>query len=73
MKKMEKTWNNIKYDALIDKHNWEGINYPSEKYWEIHPAYVSNYNSNVGKQIILLIIPNGEGWHYIAYKSYLHY
>ena len=33
---------------------------------KIYPAYFSKYNSNCEKQIILLIIPDGEGWHYFA-------
>ena len=32
----------------------------------MHPAYVSKHNSHCEKQAILLIIPNGEGWHYLA-------
>ena len=31
-----------------------------------HPAFVSKHNSNFEKQAILLVIPNGEGWHYLA-------
>ena len=31
-----------------------------------HPAFVSKHNSNCEKQAILLVIPNGEGWHYLA-------
>ena len=34
-----------------------------------HPAYVSKHNSNCEKQAILLIIPNGEGSHYLAVKK----
>ena len=33
---------------------------------KIHPAYVSKRNSNCEKQVILLMIPNGEAWHYLA-------
>ena len=29
----------------------------------------SNYNSNREKQVIFLMIPNGEGWHYLAVKK----
>ena len=36
----------------------------------ISPAYTSKCNSNHEKQIILLILPNGEGWHYIAVKEW---
>ena len=30
---------------------------------------VSKHNSNLEKQTILLMIPNGEGWHYLAVKK----
>ena len=30
------------------------------------PAYISKYNSTHEKQIILLMIPNEKGWHYVA-------
>ena len=33
---------------------------------KIYPAYVSKHNSNRKKQVIILMIPNGEGWHYLA-------
>ena len=47
---------------------------------KIYPAYVSKHNSNREKQVILLMIPNGEGggceakskgqrWHYLAIKK----
>ena len=29
----------------------------------------SNYNSNREKQVIFLMITNGEGWHYLAVKK----
>ena len=37
----------------------------------IYPAYVWKHNSDCEKQVILLMIPNGEGqwWHYIAVKK----
>ena len=31
----------------------------------IYPAYVSKHNPNHERQVILLIITNGEGWHFI--------
>ena len=34
-----------------------------------YPAYVSKHNSNSDKQVILLMIPYGEGWHYLAVKT----
>ena len=35
----------------------------------IYAAYVSKYNSNREKQVILLMISNGEKWHYLAVKE----
>ena len=40
---------------------------------EIYPVYVSKHNSNREKQFVLLMIPNGEVWHYLAVKNYHHY
>ena len=76
---------------FINKYNWEGINFPSEKDdWKkieknnvaialsvlyakkekICPAYVSKYNSNCEKQVIFLMISNGEKlWHYLPVKK----
>ena len=34
-----------------------------------NPAYVSKYKSNREKQVILLMIPNEEKWHYLAAKK----
>ena len=33
---------------------------------KINPAYVSKQSSNREKQVILLIIPNREEWHFLA-------
>ena len=64
-----------KIKPFINKHNWEGINFLSEKYdWKkleknnvlnakkgkIYSAYVSKHNSNLEKQVILLMIPSKE-------------
>ena len=35
----------------------------------IYPAYVSKHNSNREKQVILLMIPNGMGLHYLPVKK----
>ena len=43
----------------INKYKWERINFPLEK--DDYSAYVSKQNSNCEKQVILLMIPNGEG------------
>ena len=83
-----------KIKLFINKYNWEGINFLSEKDdWKqfeknnvaiglnvlyakkekIYPAYVSKYNSNCEKQVILLMTSNGEKWHYFAVKNYWYY
>ena len=36
---------------------------------KIYPAYVSKHNSNSEKQVILLMIPDREEWHYLAVKK----
>ena len=36
---------------------------------EICCTYVSKYNSNREKQVIVLMIPDGERWHYLAVKK----
>ena len=38
-----------------------------------HPVYLSKHNSNRETQTILLMIPNGKGWHCLAVKNYKHY
>ena len=40
---------------------------------KIYAACVSKHNSNSEKQVILLMILNGEGCHYLAVKNYQHY
>ena len=35
----------------------------------ICPAYVSKHNSNPENQLILLMIPNAEGWPYLEVKK----
>ena len=36
---------------------------------DIFPAYVSKHNLSCEKQAILLLIPNTEGWEYLAAKK----
>ena len=36
---------------------------------KIYIAYVSKHNSNCEKQVILLMIPHGKEWHYLALKK----
>ena len=40
---------------------------------KIYPDYISKHNSNREKQVIRLMIRNGEKCHYLAVKNYLHY
>ena len=35
----------------------------------IYPAYISKHNSICEKQVVLLMIPNVEGWHYLPVKK----
>ena len=44
-----------------------------DKNKKIYPAYVLKQNSKREKQVIVLMIPNGEGWHYLPVKNYLNY
>ena len=36
---------------------------------DIYPTYISKHNSNREKQIIPLMIPNADEWHYLAVKK----
>ena len=35
----------------------------------MYPAYLLKHNSNLKKQVILLMISNGEGWHYLVVQQ----
>ena len=35
---------------------------------KLYPSYVSKHNSDLERQVILLMIPNREEWHYLAVK-----
>ena len=39
----------------------------------MYPAYVLKHILNRKKQVILLMISNGEGWYHITVKNYQHY
>ena len=41
-----------------------------EKEKETCPAYISKYNSNLEKQIVLSAIPNANDRHYLAIKEF---
>ena len=59
MKKLESNNKSIALDILYLPHNTEKIRH----------AYKSKYNLNRENQLILLIITDGEKWHYLAVKS----
>ena len=40
---------------------------------KIYPAYVSKHNLIREKQFIILLVPNGKEWRYLAVKNYEHY
>ena len=80
-----------KVKPFINKYNWKGINFPSEKDDQkkfeeknlkialnvlyakkticIYSTYVSKHNPNCEKQVIILMIPSGDGQHYLAVKQ----
>ena len=36
-------------------------------------CYIPKHNLNLESKIIFLMIPNGEGWRYVAVKKHQHY
>ena len=44
------------------------LNILNAKKEKVYLVYVSKHNSNGEKQVILLMIPNGKRWHYLAVK-----
>ena len=37
-----------------------------DKKEKIYPAYISKHNLKCKKEVIILMIPNGERWNYLA-------
>ena len=73
-------WERISYPS--EKDDWKkfegnnlaiALNVLYVKNKKICPAFVSKDNLNREKQVIFLMIPNREGWHYLAVKNYEHY
>ena len=69
-------WERINF--LSQKNDWRkleknsvtvALNVLYAKKEKIYPAYVSGHNSDRKKQVILLMIPNVEKWHYLALKK----
>ena len=72
-----------KNKPFTHKYNWEGINYFTKNFEKnnltiaLNMLYVKKWiyvlTKVREKQVILPMIPNGEGWHYLVVKNYLHY
>ena len=45
------------------------LNISYAKRERIYPVQVSKHDSNCEKQVILLMTPNGERWHYLEVKK----
>ena len=68
-------WEEINFSS--EKDDWKkfgktnvtiALNVLCAKNEKVHPAYVLKHYSNREKQVLLLMIANGEGWHYLAVK-----
>ena len=74
-------WEGIHFPSVKDdwkkteKNNFKiALNILYAEKEKIYPAYVSKHNSSRQKQVIILMIPNGEKlWHYLTVKNYQHY
>ena len=54
----------------IEKNNRAiGLNVLYAKKEKKFSVFVSKHNSNCKKQVFLLVIPSGEGWHNITLKT----
>ena len=38
---------------------------------KIYPSYISKHTSNRERQVVLLLIANGKGWHYLGWSALL--
>ena len=65
-----KNWNKFEKNNKTIALN---ILYVSHNTVEIRHAYNSKYNLERENQVILLMITDGEKWHYLAVKTSLHY
>ena len=56
--------------CTISKNNKTiGLSVLYAKKKKINHAYVSTNNLNCEKQVRLVMIPNGKGWHYLSVKK----
>ena len=61
-------WKNFEKNSLTIAFN---ILYAEKE--KLYPVYLSKHNSNRKKQVIILTIPNGEGWYYLVVKNRQRY
>ena len=78
MKPFINKYNLEKVNFPSEKDDWKkfeknnvtiALNVLYAKKGKTYPAYVSKHNSNCEKQVIIFMIPNGEGWYYLAVKK----
>ena len=69
-------WKGINYTSGKDDRKKSENNNPTiainvwyAKNEKMYPNYVSKHNLKSKKQVVLLMIPNGKGWHYLAEKK----
>ena len=56
--------------TILKKPSLIGVNVSYVTKMNIYPAYISKHILNFEKQIILLMVPHGEGWHCLALKKW---
>ena len=61
----KKDWNKFELNNNTIAFNVLFIPYNTK---QIRPAYISKYNSNTEKQVILLMITGNKKWHYLFVK-----
>ena len=53
---------------MIEKNLKENLTIALNVLYAICPSHVSKHNTINQTQVTLLMIPKGEGWHYLAVK-----
>ena len=67
MERYSKDWKKIELNNEVALN----ILYVPHGTKKIEIAYISKHNLTREKQVILLMISNGENWHYVIVKTYL--
>ena len=63
------TWEKDDWKKFGEKNVIIALNILYSKKEKIYPACVLKHNLKLEKQVILLMLPNGKGWHYLAAKK----